>query len=124
MRGGKNAPDKASPREHSAHTHRLSQGSLLALPGQSVQGLDGAKKKKTYHQPLLDKLFIYFILASISFSQPALYLSPAQLWRQPDPMLSFGGGWEEIVPLELINLHQDRCQRLTTLAGSGQDMGT
>lgn len=86
MRGGKNVPDKASAREHSAHTRHLSQGSLLALPGQSVQGLNGGKKK-SYHQPLLDKLFIYFILASISLSQPALYLSPAQLWRQPDPML-------------------------------------
>ena len=39
-------------------------------------------------------------------------------------MLGFGGWWGEIVPLELINLHQDWSQRLTTRAGSGQDMGT
>lgn len=39
-------------------------------------------------------------------------------------MLGFGGGGGEIVPLERVNLHQDWSQRLTTPAGSGQDMGT
>lgn len=33
-------------------------------------------------------------------------------------------GRGETVPLELVNLHQDWGQRLTTPAGSGQDMGT
>ena len=39
-------------------------------------------------------------------------------------MLCFGGGWGEIVPLVLVNLHQYWGQRLTTPARSGQDMGT